>query len=141
MVLLTTGIDNEVLPNQIAADSTDGDIDATVSVDREEMEEFFYEIAGPNCEYASVDDVSVDTYERMMEYGYDYASIALHNFTLKPYGTNPRPSETVDGGHWMSIIGISENGNYIVSSWGYEWEIVGCTPKDVDGLSFYKVGE
>ena len=64
-----------------------------------------------------------------MESGnYQYASIAVSKYKLEPYGINPEKAYKSNGGHLMTITGISENGNFIVSSWGFEWELVEGQP-------------
>ena len=64
-----------------------------------------------------------------MDEGYTGACIAAYRFELKPYGSNTETENYVanqesEDGHWMTITGVSENGNFIVSSWGQEWELL-----------------
>ena len=78
---------------------------------------------------------SVNVYQSNID-NYDYCMISAHNFTLKPYdeasselffkifGTNTE--RNFPSGHFMTITGISENGNYLVSSWGMEFELTKC---------------
>ena len=74
-------------------------------------------------------DMSIETYRAAMESGnYQYASIAVSKYKLEPYGINPEKAYKSNGGHLMTITGISENGNFIVSSWGFEWELVEGQP-------------
>lgn len=102
-------------------------------------------------------DISVNTYREYMENSnYDYACIAVRRFTLKPYGNNQSTENYYcDGGHWMSITGLSSDNHFIVSSWGKEWELVNGTPyiknkewifiqpehENDGGLVFFKVGD
>lgn len=85
------------------------------------------------------DDFSIDTKVMLRETGievyqsniddYDYCMICAHGFCLKPYddaaiktfGTDELDYE--NAGHCMFITGISENGNYLVSSWGVQFEL------------------
>lgn len=64
----------------------------------------------------------------------DYAqegmvSISCEGFTL--YDSDGKPS-TYDFCHCMTITGISENGNYIVSSWGKKYEL---NPDEITGTT------
>ena len=91
---------------------------------------------------------------------YNYAVIALYNFELTPYGSNAGTEKirVENAGHYMQIIGVSENGNFIVSSWGREFELTDYSFVDtVEGsaetigreedytragkIVFFKVGE
>ena len=89
-------------------------------------------------------DKSITTYNEKMSSGeYDYAVVALSEFTLVPMDGNPRPTVSVEGGHWMTITGTTEDGHFIVSSWGYEWKVIGGTPNipsQDGGLIFVKIG-
>ncbi len=66
---------------------------------------------------------------------YNYCIINARNFKLRPYHYMDiedsnivlYPSEVYEWnnvGHYMTVIGISENNNLIVSSWGYSFELV-----------------
>lgn len=52
-------------------------------------------------------------------YEYDYAAIAAQNFTLKDL--NGEYAGSVNGGHFMLITGITNDGKYIVASWGKQY--------------------
>lgn len=124
----------------------------------QEMADAFRSVIGDdNCSVVSLQrESSIKVYKEYIEKkGYDYACIGVQSFTLVPYGSNSGTEELVsDGGHWMQIIGVSENNNFIVSSWGKEWELVDYSPYLEDkhffiqpknekdgGLFFFKVGE
>jgi hypothetical protein len=119
------------------------------SVKYSEMESYLKKIFGRKVPIkcsTKRGDISRETYDKMMASGdYSYAVIAVRDFDLVPYGNNPRETRHNDGGHWMTIVGISENGNYIVSSWGFQWELVGGTTSnpngDTGGMIFYSVGD
>lgn len=89
-------------------------------------------------------DISIETYKQAMESGkYQYASIAVSDYELTPYGSNPDKKYTSKNGHLMTITGISENGNFIVSSWGKEWELTKGKPQNSyedGGLFLVSVG-
>ena len=104
-------------------------------------------------------DISSKKYKEYMDRkDFDYACIALFDFVLSPYGSNPCEGNhtSIDSGHWMRITDITKDGHYIVSSWGEEWEILEGNPhfknktyagiyqplSDVDGgLIFLKVND
>ena len=69
---------------------------------------------------------TVELYKKYIDAGYDSAIIAAYDFTLKPIGNNVTTTKDIhcDYGHWMQITGVSENGNFIVSSWGGQYELV-----------------
>lgn len=85
------------------------------------------------------DDFSIDTKVMFRETGievyqsniddYDYCMICAHGFCLKPYDDAAIKTFGTDeldyknAGHCMFITGISENGNYLVSSWGVQFEL------------------
>ncbi len=89
-------------------------------------------------------DISIETYKQYIKSGnYQYASIAVSDYSLKPYGNNTDKAMSSKGGHLMTITGISENGNFIVSSWGKEWELTKGTPYNSfedGGLFFITIG-
>ena len=90
-------------------------------------------------------DISINSYKTAMESGkYQYASIAVSKYKLSPYGNNSEKEYYSSIGHFMTITGISENGNFIVSSWGYEWELIEGTPytsKQDGGLFLISIGD
>jgi hypothetical protein len=100
------------------------------SVHADEMGIKYAMAIGENVEYIQVvHDVSVETYQRYIAEGYDAACIAAYRYDLEPYGDDNSYLPTFhsnrdsEDGHWMTITGVSENGNLIVSSWGDEWEL------------------
>ena len=82
-------------------------------------------------------ETSIEVYQSNID-DYDYCMIGAHDFCLKPYdaasikqyGANNEWSSASEAGpyagHFMTITGISENGNYLVSSWGMEFELTKC---------------
>ncbi len=117
------------------------------SVTFEEMGETLANVLGDTAEavvQTCPNDISVETYEKAMSEGYDYAAIAVKNFDLMPYGDNPEVPVHNNGGHWMSVLGVSEEGNAIVSSWGYEWELQGGETENGEndgGLVFFDISK
>ena len=73
---------------------------------------------------------------------YDYCSISASNFSIKPYDDFSKAryggSMSFRGGHSMTIIGITPNGNFLVSSWGFKFELYSFQTAN---LNFFKVGE
>ena len=49
---------------------------------------------------------------------HDYAVVGVHNFTLT---SMDGITTTYDGGHFMSITGVTSDGKYIVASWGEQY--------------------
>ncbi len=92
-------------------------------------------------------DITAETYERIMrenEESNTQAAIAVSNFDLIPYGGNNDEAMHNNGGHWMPVLGVSDEGNLIVSSWGEEWELQGGETEngeDDGGLIFFVTGE
>ena len=91
-------------------------------------------------------DMSTETYLKAIQSGeYQYASVAISSYTLTPYGNNPDKTYTSKyGAHLMTVTGVSENGNLIVSSWGKQWEITGGNPYNSaqdGGLFLISVGD
>ena len=118
-----------------------------MSVEVQEMPAFFEQIVNKNKNLNTTsiviqNDISLETYKKCKE-EYDYCIIAVYSFKLKPYGNNPKKKieSFLIGGHWMTVTGISENGNYIVSSWGYEWELIkgNTTASSYDGLGIFPI--
>lgn len=74
---------------------------------------------------------------------HDYCVISAHSFTLKPYGESTikeygNKSMSYNAGHYMTITGISENANPIVSSWGYKFELLSSNKSE---LIYIDVGD
>lgn len=67
---------------------------------------------------------AVELYNEYMK-THDYAVIALYDYDLEPIDDylGLGPVHVDNGGHYMQIIGVSENGNFIVSSWGRKYEL------------------
>ena len=73
-------------------------------------------------------ETGIEVYKNNID-DYDYCQICAHSFWLKPYddaaiktyGTNEMDYTNL--GHCMTITGISDNGNYLVSSWGVQFEL------------------
>ena len=143
IILKSARLNTDELANQMNSDMSDGEVNASISLNPNNADNVFYECFPHASDYERIEDaLSVESYEQIMSEGYDYASINVRNFTLKPYGSNKEVDEHhTDGGHWMSIVGVSENGNFIVSSWGMEWELVDWVPSNGNGISFFKAGE
>lgn len=100
-----------------------------VSIHPDEMAAEYSAIGGDHEFDVTTRDISVETYQEHMDEGYTGACIAAYRFELKPYGSNTETENYVanqesEDGHWMTITGVSENGNFIVSSWGQEWELL-----------------
>lgn len=107
----------------------DCDSSTDVSIHPDEMATEYSAIGGNHEFDVTMRDISVETYQEHMDNGYAGACIAAYRFELKPYGSNESDanyvaSQTTEDGHWMTITGVSENGNFIVSSWGQEWELL-----------------
>ena len=90
-------------------------------------------------------DSSVETYKEKMQSGnFDYAVVAVAGFTLQMNAWYILDEEPMDfkGGHWMSVTGVSDNDKLIVSSWGYQWELLDGIPATLTqdgGLIFIKI--
>lgn len=78
---------------------------------------------------------SVDVYQSNID-NYDYCMISAHNFNLKPYDDasselffkffGSDKERNFPPGHFMTITGISDDNNFLVSSWGVEFELTKC---------------
>ena len=91
-------------------------------------------------------DNTIATYKQYVLNGeYDYAVIAVSDFDLYPTITNPQDETHMDGGHWMTITQTNYAMDiFIVSSWGYQWELLGNTPyieTQDGGLILIKIGD
>ena len=90
--------------------------------------------------------IDIPTYQENIE-DYDYCAISAHYFTLKPYDDSSieffgnDDNLTYSGGHFMTITGLSENNNYIVSSWGMKFELVDCKFGDLIFLNVEEKNE
>ena len=85
---------------------------------------------------------NLDTYTKNI-LNYDYCSIEAQNYKLNPYG--PICTSAYGGvdissrsGHSMVVVGISPNGKFLVSSWGFMFELDRFKRAN---LNFFKVGE
>ncbi len=100
-----------------------------------------------NIDYVVADgDMTIETYRKYINSGeYDYACIGVYNFKLIPYGMNSNVFNFYCSGgigHWMSIVDITPDNRYIVSSWGKEWILDGgVVQQGSGGLVFFKVGD
>jgi hypothetical protein len=74
---------------------------------------------------------AVEVYNQQIN-RFDYGIVGVYNFDLSPMDNLSSGVVHVDGGHWMEIKGISENGNFIVSSWGREFELTDYNVVDND---------
>ena len=101
-------------------------------------------------------DISVDSYKKYVENGdYDYSIIGVRNFTMEPYlNNNDTDIFHTKSGHWMIITDVSNDDNFIVSSWSKGWKLTEGTPyvkekvvnyqpldENDGGLLFVKVGD
>ena len=99
------------------------------SIHADEMVSRYSQILGEDVEGVVVQhDVSVETYQKYLEEGYNQVCVAAYRFDMLPYGSNTSSemymaARDTEDGHWMTVTGISENRNLIVSSWGQEWEL------------------
>ena len=113
----------------------------------DDMSRYLSDVLGENSETAAFKrNVSYKKYKEYMDRkDFDYACIGVFNFLLSPYGSNPcKNNTTTEGsGHWMRITGVTEDGHYIVSSWGEEWEMIKGTPfvEDKKFLVFQPLSE
>ena len=64
-----------------------------------------------------------------MEKG-EYVNINTSNFKL--YDENGKPTGPIEG-HWMMITDVTEDGQYIVSSWGERYYL---NPSELDSASY-----
>lgn len=63
-------------------------------------------------------------------------NIGIGDFNL--YDENGKVRQADVGGHWMTITGVTEDGNYIVSSWGEKYYI---HPDELTGDMQYLINE
>lgn len=95
-----------------------------------------------NIETKTISNTNAETYKTYIS-NYNYCTIGAHNFTLKPLGEEcinkyGDKSMTFPAGHYMTITGLTENSNFVVSSWGYQFELTDCKYGD---LTFVKLEE
>lgn len=64
----------------------------------------------------------------------EVVSIACHDFNM--YDANGKMVRKDVGGHLMTITGVTENGDYIVSSWGDKYYL---KPSELDGPWYYDI--
>ncbi len=108
-------------------DELDDNFEANV-----EVHEFFhwYNTLGIGSKFKDV----VNDYQKNKD-NYDYCIVSAHGFKLIPYndltGEAYGNVEMPSAGHYMTVIGISENNNLIVSSWGYQFELVSSNYSDL----------
>lgn len=117
------------------------------SLHPDQMGDEFNSFTGLNAQVDVVThDASVETYQRYMDEGYDGACIAAYRFDMDPHGCTLEECEdsysadkTTEDGHWMTITGVSDNNNLILSSWGSEFELTNTdlyAKFPVDGVQY-----
>ena len=75
------------------------------------------------------DVLQTDTISQYLEKG-EYVNINTSNFKL--YDENGKPTGPIEG-HWMMITDVTEDGQYIVSSWGERYYL---NPSELDSASY-----
>lgn len=63
--------------------------------------------------------VNVDNYQKLAESG----SVIINYHYGNLYDANGKVVQYIDGGHSMTVTGVTEDGRYIVSSWGEKYYI------------------
>ena len=64
-------------------------------------------------------NITVDNYQKLAEKG----SVIINYHYGNLYDADGNVVQYIDGGHSMTVTGVTEDGRYIVSSWGGKYYI------------------
>ena len=95
--------------------------DATGSGSNPEQRKYYFEQFlkehGVNGKYDINANVTVDNYKQLVESGKKVSISYGYGMIRKPDGTE----QFINGGHSMAVTGVTDDGKFVVSSWGEEW--------------------
>ena len=117
------------------------------SLHPDQMGEEFNKFTGLDAKVEVVmRDASTETYQKYMDEGYDGAAIAAYRFDMDSHGCTSEVEEgtysadkNTEDGHWMTITGLSDKDNFVLSSWGSEFELTNTdlyAKFPVDGVQY-----
>ena len=75
---------------------------------------------GVDVSASTTNNVTVDNFEQLSREGKQVVVDFYHGDLLNMNGT---VAQTIDGGHAMTVTGVTKDGKFIVSSWGKEYMI------------------
>ena len=92
----------------------------TNQYNREYYLELFMAEHGVNVDAVTDVNVTIDNYDNIVGSGKEVI-VAFHDGNL--YNMDGTVTQVIDGGHAMTVTGVTEDGKFIVSSWGKQYYI------------------
>lgn len=87
----------------------------TTQSEREYQAEMYFRDHGIDCDVKTNQDITVHNYESHVENG-EQVIIAYRNGNV--YNMDGTVRQVIEGGHAMEVTGVTQEGYYIVSTWG-----------------------
>lgn len=91
----------------------------TSQEDREYRTHLYLDQKGVQVEIENNKDVTISNFKELSEDG--YVIVSYHDGNL--YNEDGSVAQYIDGGHAMTVTGVTSDGRYIVSSWGGQYYI------------------